>query len=89
MTLHSLQVWEGGTATITNRDIMAYDPDTDQADLVFMIEDEPKYGLLLKGETRMTTSQQFTPDDLSNGVLRWGFQFTTDYLSNGVLRWGL
>ena len=70
MMLHPLQVWEGGTTTVTNRDIMAYDPDTDQTDLTFILEQEPRYGLLLKGETRMSSGEVFSPEDLSNGLLR-------------------
>ncbi|KAK2151592.1 hypothetical protein LSH36_358g02016 [Paralvinella palmiformis] len=81
MMLHSLQVWEGGTTTVTNRDIMAYDPDTDQTDLSFVLEQEPKYGLLLKGETRMSSGQNFSPEDLSNGILSYihdGSEVTED-----------
>ena len=50
--------------------ITAYDPDTDQDELRFVLEEPPKFGSLQKEQIIMTTADTFTLQDLVRPNIR-------------------
>ena len=69
-SISPIHVTEGGTSDVTTQHVSAYDSDTDQQTLVFMIKEPPKYGQLLKGDFRLVTGEEFLHSDLAQQKLR-------------------
>lgn len=65
LSVNPLRVQEGGTVQIHPSDVTAYDPDTEQDELTFTLEKEPKYGTLQKDDIRLVQGEQFTMLDLT------------------------
>ena len=70
MSVRKLSVVEGGTVRVSTNEITAYDPDTDQDELRFVLEEPPKFGSLQKEQIIMTTGDTFTLQDLVRPNIR-------------------
>ena len=71
MSVRKLSVVEGGTVRVSTNEISAYDPDTDQDELRFVLEKPPQFGTLYKEETAMSTGDTFTLQDLVRPNIRY------------------
>ena len=65
------QVREGGGAALTTATISAYDPDTDQSDLWFILEEAPKHGQLLLQEVPLPQGDRFQLEDIKLNHVRY------------------
>ena len=81
MTVRRLSIIEGGTMRISASDISAYDPDTDQNRLQFILENGPQYGRILKQEEEMQPGDHFTLTDLLRPNIRWGGGGQGDFMT--------
>ena len=70
MSVRKLSVVEGDTVRVSTNEISAYDPDTDQDELRFVVERPPQFGTLFKQETKMTLGDTFTLQDLVRPNIR-------------------
>lgn len=70
LSVRPLTVAEGGTVRISINDISAYDPDTDQDELRFVLDIQPRHGKLLKDEKAMAIGDSFTLNDLMRPGIR-------------------
>ena len=70
MVVRHVSVLEGGSVTITTNEISGYDPDTDQSDLWFIIENTPAHGQLMQAEVAMQAGDRFRLEDISNRRVR-------------------
>ncbi|KAL4235762.1 FRAS1-related extracellular matrix protein 1 [Mactra antiquata] len=74
-------VEEGGIIGISTNHISATDVDTNEGDLVFILEDLPKYGRLQKGGNNLVSKDTFNMLDLRKKDLRYihdGSEVTKD-----------
>ncbi len=86
MSVRKLSVVEGGTVRVSTNEISAYDPDTDQDELRFVLEEPPHYGTMFKQDTVMTTGDAFTLQDLVRPNIRWTIPFDCCLLGELCLR---
>ena len=70
LSVRPLSVVEGGTARISTNDISAYDPDTDQDELHFVLDIRPRHGKLVKDEVEMAVGESFALTDLMKPSIR-------------------
>ncbi len=70
MSIRRLTVTEGGSVRVSTNDISAYDPDTDQDELKFIVEEIPKFGHLLKDGISMIAGEWFNLGDLVRPSIR-------------------
>ena len=70
MSVRRLSVAEGGSVRVSTNEISAYDPDTDQDELRFVLERLPQFGKLLKQDAVMETGDAFALVDLMRPNIR-------------------
>ena len=66
-----VNVEEGGTASISTNEISAYDPDTDQSSLTFLLDTLPLHGTLWNEDEQLHVGSQFTMTNLILPTIRY------------------
>ncbi|ELU06436.1 hypothetical protein CAPTEDRAFT_228288 [Capitella teleta] len=71
MVVNDISVKEGEVVHLTTSHITAYDPDTEEYELIFTLEQEPRYGQLLKDDIKLVEGEQFTLLELTSANIRY------------------
>ena len=69
-SIFQINVKEGGTASISTNEISAYDPDTEQSSLTFVIHRLPMYGTLWNENEQLNEESEFTLNHLMVPTIR-------------------